>query len=208
MLKSIEQFGSYVHKKNNKLYTRNVCNTCFYKANREYKKLVKPRVCLECDEKKVYTEFPNYKSIGPTDRRRKVCKVCTSRIEKEKGKYTKRIDKGEVVPVKPNVYISPQQKDLAFELMEVLGFTFSPDTGRWSKEGFKNEDGTFVPIIEKKRSDREKRLKEIEHLDVWDKVIYLKERSFTINQISIDTGVNKTALYKFFHYGQKVQLRN
>ena len=205
-MKSIEEFASYIHKKNGNLYTRHICKVCFRAANVAYKKLVKPRVCLECDETKPYNEFPNYKSLGPNDRRKKVCKICTT--AKEKLKYVKRINKGEVVPIKPNVYISPQQKDLAFELMEALGFTFSPDTGRWSKEGFKNEDGTFVGIIEKKRLQQERRLKEIEHLDVWEKIIYLKEQRITINQISIDTGVNKTALYKFFQYGKKVQLRN
>jgi hypothetical protein len=206
MLKSIEEFASYIHKKTGNLYTRHICKVCFRAGNVAYKKSVQPRVCLECNEKKAHTEFPNYKSLGPNDRRKKVCKVCTSR--KEKSKYVKRINKGEVVFDKPNTYISPQQKDLAFEVMEALGFTFVEDTGRWHKEGFKNPDGTFVPIIEKKRLQRERRLQEIEHLDVWSKVIYLREKGITINQISIDTGVNKTALYKFTKYGKKVELRN
>jgi len=206
MLKSIEEFASYIHIKTGNLYTRYVCKVCFRAHNAAYKKLVKPRVCLECDETKPYNEFPNYKSLGPNDRRRKVCKVCTT--AKEKLKYVKRINNGEVVPVRPNTYTSPAQKDLAFELMEALGFTFSPDTGRWSKEGFKNPDGTFVGIIENKRLQQERRLKEIEHLDVWSKVEYLKEKGISLKQISIDTGVNHTALYKFFQYGKKVQLRN
>ena len=208
MLKTIEEFASYIHKKNGNTYTRHVCNTCYYEANREYKKLVKPRVCLVCNETKVYTDFPNYASFSANDRRRKVCKVCTSKIEKEKGKYNKRIDKGEVVLVRPNTYISEQQKIDGFQLMEALGFTFVPETGRWHKEGFKNPDGTFVGIIKNKRLQQEKRLKEIEHLDIWSKIIYLREQGITINQISIDTGVNKTALYKFFHHGKKVKFRD
>jgi hypothetical protein len=206
MIKLIEEFASYIHKKTGYLYTRHVCKVCFRAGNVAYKKSIKPKVCLECNEKKPHTEFPNYKSLGPNDRRRHVCKKCTT--AKEKLKYFKRKNNGEVVPVRPNTYTSNSQKDLAFELMEALGFTFEPDTGRWHKDGFKNPDGTFVRIIENKRLQQEKRLQEIEHMDVWDKVLYLKERGFTINQISLDTRVNKTALHKFLNNGKKVQLRN
>jgi hypothetical protein len=211
MLKSIEEFASYVHKHTGNLYTRYVCKVCFRAGNVAYKKSVQPRVCLECNEKKAHTEFPNYKSLGVNDRRRKVCKVCTTKYEKEKYRNKRLLnneEKGEPVHWRPNTYISTEQKDLAFELMEALGFTFQPDTGIWFKEGLKNEDGTFVGIEEKKRLEKERKLKEIEDLDVWSKVTYLREAGTTINQISIDTGVNVTAVQKFLQYGKKVQLRN
>lgn len=166
------------------------------------------RVCIHCNEEKELINFPNYASFSANDRRRKICKPCASILEKQKGKYTKRINKGEVVLVRPNTYISEQQRIDGFQLMEALGFTFVPETGRWHKEGFKNPDGTFVGIIENKRLHQERRLKEIEDLDIWSKIIYLREQGITVNQISLDTGVNKTALYKFFHHGKKVQFRN
>jgi hypothetical protein len=205
-MKSIEEFASYIHIKTGNLYTRYVCKVCFRAGNAEYKKLTKPKVCLECNEKKAHTEFPNYKSLGPNDRRRKVCKICTT--AKEKLKYFKRKNNGEVVPVRPNTYTSNSQKDLAFELMEALGFTFEPDTGRWSKEGFKNEDGTFVRIQEKKRLEEERLLKEVEEMDVWSKMRYLREIGYSLNKISEVIGVNHTAVYKFFHDGKKVKFRN
>ena len=210
-MKSIEEFASYVHKHTGNLYTRHICKVCFRAGNVAYKQSIKPKVCLECNKKKAHTEFPNYKSLGPNDRRRKVCKVCTTKYEQEKYRNKRSLnneERGEPVHWRPNTYISTEQKDLAFELMEALGFTFQPDTGIWHKEGLKNEDGTFVRIEEKKRLQQERRLKEIEELDVWSKVTYLRERGFSINQISIDTGVNKTALHKFLHYGKKVELRS
>jgi hypothetical protein len=167
------------------------------------------KLCIQCGENKPLTEYYNLKSLCAGDKRHNICKVCSRAYEKRnRSNHISKKERGEPVHWRPNTYISTEQKDLAFEVMEALGFIFQPDTGRWHKEGFKNEDGTFVRIIENKRLDKEKRLKEIEHLDIWDKVLYLKERGITIKQISIDTGANLTALYKFLHYGKKVEFRN
>lgn len=209
MLKSIEDFASYVHKHTGNLYTRHICKVCFRAGNIAYKKSIRPRLCIECSEKKLGKEFPNYKSLGPNDKRRQICKVCTSRLEKEKGRHRKKEDKGEPVHWKPNTYNSEQQKQDGFQLMEALGFTFVPETGRWHKEGFKNPDGTFVKIEEKKRLEKERTLKEVEELDVWSKMRYLREvKGFSLNKISEEIGVNHTAIYKFFHYGKKVKFRD
>ena len=202
------EYQTYYHSSQGVYRTRRQCTQCYYDVKKLYRLKVMGRACIVCEEIKYEIDFPNYKSLGPTDRRRKVCKVCTSRIHKEKGIYTKRINKGEVVLNRPNTYISEQQRIDGFQLMEALGFTFVEQTGRWHKEGFKNPDGTFFRIEEKKRIEKEKRLKQIEQLDVWEKVIYLLGQGHSINQISEDTGVNKTALYKFTKYGQKVQFRN
>jgi hypothetical protein len=166
------------------------------------------RVCIHCNEEKEVIDFPNYKSFSANDRRKKICKACSSIIEKLKGKHTKREENGELVSNKPNTYISEQQRIDGFQLMEALGFTFVPETGRWHKEGFKNPDGTFVRIEENKRLQQERRLKEIEDLDVWSKITYLREQGFTINQIANDTGVNITALNLFLRHGKKVKFRN
>jgi hypothetical protein len=129
-------------------------------------------------------------------------------LQKEKGIHNKREENGEVVPIRPNTYNSEQQRIDGFQLMEALGFTFVPETGRWHKEGFKNPDGTFVRIEEKKRLDRERKLKEIEEFNVWDKIRYLREQGYSINKISEEIGVNYTAIFKFLHYGKEVKLRN
>ena len=209
MLKSIENFSSYIHKKTGNLYTRHICNTCFRMQNNEYKKSTRPRTCIECNETKPVSEFYNLKSLGPKDKRHNICKVCTRAYEKTKQKkYRNKEDKGEVVLNKPNTYISEQQKEDGFQLMEALGFTFNEENGKWFKDGFKNPDGTFVRLEEKKRLEKERRLKEIEELDVWSKIRYLREQGYSVNQISNDIGVNSTAVFKFLYYGKEVKLRN
>lgn len=207
-MKSIEEFASYVHKKTGNLYTRHICNICFRKQNNAYKESIKPRTCIECNEFKEANEFPNFKSLGIKDKRRKVCKICTSRIEREKGKHTKREENGERVHWRPNTYNSIEQKELAFELMTTLGFTFDENTGRWHKEGFKNPDGTFFRMEEKKRIERERIQKEVEELDIWSKIRYLREQDISINEISRLTGVNYTAVHKFLAYGKEIKFRN
>jgi hypothetical protein len=207
MLKSIEEFASYIHKKTGNLYTRHICNTCFRIQNNKYKQSQKSRVCLQCGEEKEGKYFPRYKSIPIHYKQSNVCLRCTA--ENSRIKHgNRRKEKGEVVPVKPNTYTSTEQKDLAFELMTALGFTFNEETGRWSKDGFKNEDGTFVQIEEKKRLEKERRLKEIEELDIWNKIRYLREAGYSINEISSDTGINRTAIYKFLSNGKKVKYRD
>lgn len=207
MLKLIEEFASYIHKKTGNLYTRHVCNECFRTQHQEYKKSIKPKLCIECNEVKKVKDFPNYKSLGPGDKRRNICKVCTCAYEKSKYKYKKE-DRGEPVLNLPNTYRNEQQRKDGHELMTALGFTFNEETGIWSKEGFKNPDGTFVRIEEKKRLKKEMRLKEVEELDVWSKIRYLREKGHSINQISIDIGVNYTAVHKFLQYGKEIKIRN
>jgi hypothetical protein len=203
------EFQTYFHSTQNVYRTRRQCNQCFNYVKKQLHLSKKMKVCIECGENKLKTEFYNLRSLGPNDRRHNICKVCTRAYEKRtRTKHSSREDRGEPVHWRPNTYNSIEQKDLAFELMEALGFTFQPDTGRWHKDGFKNPDGTFVHIEEKKRFEQERRLKEIEDLDIWSKVSYLRERGTTINQISIDTGVNLTAIYKFLQYGKKVELRS
>lgn len=209
MLKSIEEFASYVHKKTGNLYTRHICKECFNEGTRAYKKSIKPRECIECNEIKLGKDFPNYKSLTPNDKRHKICKKCTARLYREKGINRKREENGETVHWRPNTYNSEQQRQDGFQLMEALGFTFVPETGRWHKEGFKNPDGTFVRIEEKKRLQKERVLKEVEELDVWSKMRYLREvKGYSLNKIAEEIGVNHTAIYKFFQNGQKVKLRD
>lgn len=211
-LKSIENFGSYVYKRTGKTYTRHICFTCFNNQTKEYKKTIKPRTCIICFETKQVRDFPNYKSIGPNDKRRQKCKVCISAEENQKQKkynlYTKREENGEPVLTKPNTYRTEQQRIDGFELMQVLGFTFNEENGIWFKEGLKTPDGTFIQIEEKKRLQKEKILKEVEELDIWSKIRYLRDNGYSLHQISIETGINHTAIHKFLHYGKEVKLRN
>jgi hypothetical protein len=168
---------------------------------------MKPRVCLRCNRKKEANYFPNYKSIPSHYKQANICLLCTAELSRIKY-GNRRENKGEIVPTKPNTYISEQQRKDGFELMEALGFTFSPETGRWSKEGFKNEDGTFVRIEEKKRLEKERIQKEIEELNIWNKIRYLREQGNSINDISTITGINRTAVQKFLYNGKEIKLRN
>lgn len=52
MLKSMEEFASYVHIKTGNLYTRHVCKVCFCQQTKDYKLSIKPRTCTECNETK------------------------------------------------------------------------------------------------------------------------------------------------------------
>jgi hypothetical protein len=202
------EYQTYFHSTQNVFRTRRQCNQCFNEAKKQYHLKKKGRTCIVCEEIKYETDFPNFKSLGPNDKRRKICKICTSRIEREKGKHTKREENGEPVHWRPNVYNSPQQKELAFELMTALGFTFDEETGMWSKENFKNPDGTFFRVEEKKRLHKEKLQKEVEDLDVWKKIRYLRNKDIPISEISKLTGVNYTAVHKFLQYGKEIKFRN
>lgn len=210
MIKELEEFASYIHKHTGNLYTRHICKVCFRAGNIAYKKSIRPRQCIQCGEKKLAKDFYIYKSLGPNDKRHNICKICTCGLEKRRKnyKYNKREDNGEPVHWRPNTYNSKEQKELAFELMTSLGFTFSPETGRWSKEGFKNPDGTFVRIEERKRLKFEKKQKETEHLNIWQRITYLREEGNSINEISRITGVNYTAVHKFIRYGSKTKQAN
>jgi len=204
------EFQTYFHSTQNVYRTRRQCNQCFYDAKKQLRLSKKMRMCIVCEEQKLFTDFPNYKSLGSGDKRRNICKICTCEIEKDRRnrRLNNNEEKGETVPFKPNTYNSEQQRIDGFQLMEALGFTFVEETGRWHKEGFKNPDGTFVRIIEKKRLDRERKLKEIEELNVWDKIRYLREQGYSLNKISEEIGVNYTAVFKFLYYGKEVKLRN
>ena len=164
-------------------------------------------MCIVCSELKLLTEFYNYKSLGANDKRRQICGVCTATIERER-KGNRREGKGDIVPTQPNTYNTQEQKDLTFEVMEALGFTFQPDAGIWIKEGFRNQDGTFYQIEEKKRLEKERKLKEIEELDIWNKIRYLREQNNSINEISRLTGINYSAVHKFLQYGKEIKFRN
>jgi hypothetical protein len=202
------EYQTYFHSTQNVYRTRRQCTQCFNEAKKQYHLKKNGRQCIVCEDFKYEIDFPNFKSLGPNDKRRKVCKICTSRIEREKGKHTKREENGERVHWKPNTYNSTEQKELAFEVMTVLGFTFDENTGRWHKDGFKNTDGTFFRIEEKKRLERERILKEVEELDIWKKIRYLRDKDISINEISRITGVNYTAVHKFIQYGKEVNYRD
>jgi hypothetical protein len=210
ILKPIENFASYIHKRTGNTYTRHICTECFNLQTKEYKKSIKPRTCIECNETKEVKQFPNYKSIGANDKRHNICKKCTTTLEKQRKayKYNKRELNGEPVLDKPNTYRTEQQRVDGFELMQVLGFTFNEENGIWFKEGVKNPDGSFIRIIEKKRLQKERRLKEIEELDIWKKIRYLREQGNSINDISTITGINRTAVQKFLYNGKEIKLRN
>jgi hypothetical protein len=212
MLKSIEEFASYIHKKTGNLYTRHVCNECFRTQHQAYKKSVKPRLCIECNEIKPVKKFPNYKSLGPNDKRHNICLVCTAAITKERNKYkyTKREDNGEPVLNHPNTYRNEQQRVDGHELMEALGFTFKETTGIWSKEGFKNPDGTFVRIEERKRLKIEALKNKVEELNVWDKIRYLRDNDgLSIQKIADLVELNRNAVCDFLKNGKKLKkIRN
>lgn len=207
MIKELEQFASYIHKKTGNLYTRHICNTCFNKQHQDYKKAMKQRVCLQCGEKKEGKLFPRYKSIPLHYKQANICLRCTAEISRIK-QGNKRKNKGEVVPEKPNKYTSTEQKELAFELMQSLGFTFVEETGRWHKEGFKNPDGTFVRIEEKKRLIFEKKEQDTKDMNIWERITYLREQGCSINEISRITGLSYTSTHKFIRYGKEGRKRN
>lgn len=207
-MKSIENFASYVHKKTGNLYTRHICKECFNTQHQEYKKSIKPRTCIECNEIKLVRDFPRFKTLGPNDKRRNICKKCTSALEKQKRSYiyNKRELNGEPVLLKPNTYRTEQQRKDGFELMEALGFTFNPDNGKWFKEGFKNPDGTFVRIEEKKRLKIEALKKEVEELDIWSKIRHLREHdNLSVNKIAELVGLNHNAVFNFLRDGKKLK---
>ena len=208
MLKSIENFASYVHIKTGNLYTRHVCSECYAKQRAEYKKSMKPRTCTECNETKQVRDFPNYKSLGPNDKRHNICKKCTSKLEKQRNgyKYNKRELNGEPVLDKPNTYRTEQQRIDGFELMEALGFTFNEENGIWFKEGLKTPDGKFVGIQERKRLKIEALKKEVEELDIWSKIRYLREKdNLSINKIADISGLGRNAIFNFLKNGKKLK---
>lgn len=199
-------FQTYFHSTQNVYRTRKQCTVCFNEGKKLLRIKNKSKMCIVCEQVKLLVDFYNYKSLVPNDKRRKICRICTATIERER-KGNRREAKGEVVPEKPNTYNSEEQKNLSFELMQALGFTFQPDTGIWTKEGFRNEDGTFYRIEEKKRIEREKRLEEVKEMSIWEKIRYLREEGFSIIKISEFTGINYTAVHKFLQYGKEIKFR-
>ena len=207
MIKELEQFASYIHKHTGNLYTRHVCIDCFREGNKQYKKYIKSKVCLQCGETKEGKLFPRYKSIPLHYKQSNICLRCTAELSRIKH-GNKRKDKGEVVPEKPNTYISEQQKEDGFQLMLALGFTFVEETGRWHKDGFKNPDGTFVRIEENKRLKLEKKERETKDMNIWERITYLRNEGNSIKDISTITGLGYTPVHKFIRYGKKGRQRD
>lgn len=204
MIKELEEFASYIHKHTGNLYTRHVCNDCYRKQNNQYKKYIRTRVCLQCGEKKEGKLFPKYKCIPIHYKQSNICLRCTSELSRIKH-GNKRKEKGEVVPVKPNTYNSQEQKELAFELMTSLGFTFNEENGKWFKEGFKTPDGKFVRIEEKKRRIIEKKEEETKEMNIWERIKYLRSKDTSINDIAKITGLSYTSVHKFLRYGKETK---
>lgn len=184
------EFQTYFHSVQNIFRTRNQCTPCFNEKKFIYRYKKLRTECLQCGEHKLKSEFPTYKSISKNDKRRQICLKCTSSNSKNKRKKILIENFEEMVYSQPNRYHSIEQKETTFELMIALGFTFNESNGIWFKEGFKTPDGIFIPIEEKERRKMEKIDKEIEGLEIEEKVIYLFNNNFTQMEISKKIGID------------------
>jgi len=90
---------------------------------------MKERVCKICNTSKPLDEYYT---------RRTICKVC----EKRRGKL-ERLNEGDIKD-KPNTYRNALEKEILFQVMYALGWSFNDEKGIWYKESAgKDKDGNW-----------------------------------------------------------------
>jgi hypothetical protein len=176
--KEVNQFQTYWHSTQQKHHIRKQCTECYYKQRNERRRLkrkeaklievfipteiIQPEVpelqsevkkCNTCHEVKPIDAF--YLQSRKDGKRFNRCAACE--IEKDRlYRENERREQGGAIRVltQPNTYNDEYQKDATFKIMKAYGWIFNEEKGMWWKPGIKNEDGTFVKVIPKKKKTR------------------------------------------------------
>lgn len=154
------------------------------------------KFCKSCNQYKLLTDFYYNRGIQGYATS---CKVCHNEYAHQKqrefyeNKY-KNNGGSEIIPNKPNTYRDIYQKEQAFWIMELMGWTYN-ENGIWSKIGIKdlNNNWTNVKVIEKKKRGIGPRKKR--EYDV-DKIKELRDSGFYLSEIAKIMKCSKPTIVK------------
>ena len=166
-LKPLDQYETYFHSTQQKQRRRRICRVCFYKQKVEYRLRIKnskmtqvpiediivqpvedltpPQEyikCRGCKELKPPEDFYEAKRGRNPGQKLPRCRSCHQIYYFERKRKTQE-KKGLIVkPVlnKPNVYQDKEQRDMTFEFMTIIGWTFDEEKQVFWKEGVKDRD--------------------------------------------------------------------
>jgi len=206
-----DNFQKYFHSTQNKWRIRKQCTPCLYQRRRKDKEIhqetiiVQPVVpelqpepintklkkCKICFEHKEDFEFYTAKGkvVGL------ICRKCQNKRDREeRQEYLEENCGSEFVWSEVGKYNDEFQKNCTFNLMRTLGYLYDEKTGIWTKPGWKEiKDGEpFFPHIVKRKS-KWSRLKEEDKL----KIIELRDRGYTCDEIAIALEISDTTVYKY-----------
>jgi hypothetical protein len=198
--KEKDKFQTYWHSTQQKHHTRRECTECYYNQRNERRRLkrkeakliqisiptelaqpevieLEPEVsgvfkkCNTCHEEKPIEAF--YVQSKRTGKRFNRCAACEVEKDRLFRENERREQGGAIrVKVKPNTYTDEYQKDATFKIMKAYGWIFNEEKGMWWKPGIKNEDGTFVNV--KPKIKTQKPLTDAQH----EEMIRLKKKGF------------------------------
>lgn len=203
-----DNFQTYYHSKQQVNRTRKQCTSCFYAKKNEYRYKMNRTQCIQCDEWKLKSEYPNYKALSKNDKRKKICLRCTAKNSSKKRTNRLQDKFEERVYQQPNRYHSTSQKETTFELMQALGWTFNEDTGIWSKERIKDKNNVWTGVItneERKRIQTEKlkQHQEEQKRKLDKQILELFGKGNTIYFIEKQTGKSTTYIINRINEAQK-----
>lgn len=198
------EYSTYWHTIQKKFRTRRVCKICVAENKKKWKMKIKTdkefRRCPMCNDiKKISTSFYLNRKTGRVARVN--CKLCESRLEKEKAQeYIKETFGGNRIPPKPNTYTNEIQRECTFNLMKSLGWTFNTENNIWYKPGIKDKNGNFKISKDKVRLHSQSKITygELKY------ILELRKQKKTYDEIHAITGYDKGTLCKWVKRGMNL----
>lgn len=196
--KEPNQFQTYFHSTQNKMRTRRQCTECLYKIRMKrkdpdkfYENNPDYHKCNTCSEWKLVSEY-YMTAAGKIYSNR--CRACTKIVDAQnRHKKLSNNCGSDKVKTNPNQYTDKYQKECTFYLMETLGYIYDEPTGIWIKEGYKEiRDGKpyFPNIKPTYRTNRKVTPTKL------DRVINLRQRGLSYEQIAEELEISDTTVYK------------
>lgn len=155
------------------------------------------KVCARCLELKPLTEYYMKGKF-------RICIACVKIEDKEK-ELRNKIETGGGIAIrsKPNTYTNDIQKQVVFEIMDRLGWTFNIERELWYKLPIKDENGQFLNLKKKKRvfvnnqkdAFYKKPLTE-EKIKIINQIGELREKGYTLDKISKIVNYSKPTIRK------------
>lgn len=214
--KPLDQYDTYLHRKQGKMRTRKYCMDCFRAQKKKYresirmKQITQPvtpepptidysnnpeyKKCMVCEQWKVIkTEYYLHKNGRPTSQR---CKECIRTMDREKTAESRKERGGSLmIPQRCGVFFDSFQRENTFELMKLLGYLYDEETGIWWKPNVKhivNGKPVFLKVKKRLHGTPKKITKEI-----INQIIELKRNNYTYASIARKLKISETSVQRY-----------
>ncbi len=219
-------FYTYWHSTQQKFRTRKICNACMYiqhrnylnkPVNPDYLKRINPdyKKCEMCNTWKIKSVDFYLHQNGHTVY--KNCKEC-HRKKEAIGREKRLAERGgsDRIPVQPNQYSDIYQKEQTFQFMQLLGWKFNEENGKWWKPNLKTENGLFnfeeelllkkkVFIVGKTAKNGRKYSTKIT-LEIFEKMKEMKDNGIPQIKIAKELNLNPSTISKWIGQNKKLDI--